>query len=150
MTKGLHEKFAVDFKDFLEKRGYDLARVMVMRHRPMESALRRVLPWLAAEQPTVYNAFQCTQRPDAEKALMKADIVASFSCRTARLVTFLRGREVLLRQVLSPRFSTQPLVHSCARCRPRGSTGWAPLQRRLAPHVAVRIYVYVAASPDQV
>jgi hypothetical protein len=37
-----------------------------------------VLPWLAAERPQVFNAYQREQNPDAEKALMKAEIAASF------------------------------------------------------------------------
>jgi hypothetical protein len=68
----------MDFKDLLVKQGFDLNTVMVLRHSPTEAALRKVLPWLAAERPQVFNAYQKAQNPDAEKALMKADIVASF------------------------------------------------------------------------
>ena len=38
----------MDFKDLLTKRGLNLDKVMVMRHRPTEPRMRRVLPWLAA------------------------------------------------------------------------------------------------------
>lgn len=68
----------MDLKDLLAKHGIELDRVMVMRHRPTELALRKVLPWLAAEKPNVFNAYQQAQNPDAEKALLKADFVASF------------------------------------------------------------------------
>jgi tRNA A37 threonylcarbamoyladenosine modification protein TsaB len=68
----------MDFKDLLTKQGFDLDKVMVLRHRPTEPALRKVLPWLAAERPQVFNAYQKAQNPDAEKALLKADIAASF------------------------------------------------------------------------
>src|SRR5271166_1109183 len=68
----------MDFKDLLVKHGIELDKVMVMRHRPTEPALRKVLPWLAAEKPDVFNAYQQAQHPDAEKALLKADLVASF------------------------------------------------------------------------
>ena len=68
----------MDFKDLLTKQGFDLDKVMVLRHRPKEPALRKVLPWLAAERPQVFNAYQREQNPDAEKALMKAEIAASF------------------------------------------------------------------------
>jgi hypothetical protein len=37
-----------------------------------------MLPWLAAERPEVFNAYQREQNPDAEKTLMKAEITASF------------------------------------------------------------------------
>jgi hypothetical protein len=68
----------IDFKDLLTKQGFALDKVMVLRHRPKEAALRKVLPWLAAEKPQVFNAYQREQNPDAEKALMKAEIAASF------------------------------------------------------------------------
>src|SRR5579872_5165284 len=69
---------SIDLKDFLTKQGFDLDKIIVLRHRPTEQALNKVLPWLAAEKPEVFNAYQKAQNPDAERALMKADIVASF------------------------------------------------------------------------
>jgi hypothetical protein len=74
----------VDFKDLLTKQGFDLDKVMVLRHRPKKPALRKVLPWLAAERPQVFNAYQREQNPDAEKALMKAEIAASFIAQDER------------------------------------------------------------------
>lgn len=68
----------LDFKDLLSKNGFDLDKVIVMRHRPTPPELRKVLPWFAAERPEVFNAYQQTQKPKAEKALMKADFLASF------------------------------------------------------------------------
>jgi len=68
----------MDFKDVLIKQGLDLGKVMMMRHRPKQPNLRKILPWLAAERPDVFNAYQQTQNPQAERALTKADFVASF------------------------------------------------------------------------
>jgi len=68
----------MDFKDLLTKQGFDPDKVMVLRHSPIEPALRKVLPWFAAEKPQVFNAYQREQNPAAEKALMKAEIAASF------------------------------------------------------------------------
>lgn len=68
----------MDLKDLLTKQGFDLGKVIVLRHRPIELSLRKILPWLAAEKPAVFNAYQQSQNPDAEKALTKADVVASF------------------------------------------------------------------------
>jgi len=68
----------MDFKDLLVKQGFPLDKVMIMRHRPREPELRRELPWLAADQPELFNAYQQAQSPQAEKALAKADFVASF------------------------------------------------------------------------
>jgi hypothetical protein len=78
----------VDFKDLLIKQGFDLDKVMVLRHSPTEPALRKVLPWLAAEKPHVFNAYQREQNPDAEKALMKAEIAASFIAQDDEKVLF--------------------------------------------------------------
>lgn len=52
--------------------------VLVMRHRPSEANLRRVFPWLAAERPELFNAYQQAQNRDAEKKLSRAKYVASF------------------------------------------------------------------------
>ena len=68
----------MDFKDLLIKQKFDLEKVMVMRHSPTEPELRKVLPWLAVDKPEVFNAYQQCQTPSAEKALAKADFVASF------------------------------------------------------------------------
>jgi hypothetical protein len=68
----------MDFKDLFTKQRFDLDKVMMMRHRPRDPELRKVLPWLAAERPELFNAYQQTQNPGAAKALMKADIVAAF------------------------------------------------------------------------
>jgi hypothetical protein len=56
----------------------DPREVLVMRHRPYEPELRRVLPWLAAEKPDVFNAYQQTQGKKVEKAMLAAKQVASF------------------------------------------------------------------------
>jgi len=79
----------MDFKDLLTKQRLNLDKVMVMRHRPTEPGMRKVLPWLAAEKPEVFNAYQQAQHPGAEKALMKADIVASFIAEEGEKALFI-------------------------------------------------------------
>jgi hypothetical protein len=64
--------------DMLRTKGFDLKQVLVMRHRPIEPGLNKVLPWLAAERPEFFNAFQQTQGPKEERAMQKAEFVASF------------------------------------------------------------------------
>jgi hypothetical protein len=57
--------------DLLTAEGIDSQRVLVMRHRPWERGLNKVLPWLAAEKPDLFNAVPgallsrrlVTQRP---------------------------------------------------------------------------------------
>ena len=52
--------------------------VLVLRHTPKESRLKRALPQLAAEKPDVFNAYQQTQGAAVEKAMKRAKFVASF------------------------------------------------------------------------
>jgi hypothetical protein len=67
-----------DFSDLLVGRHIDLKSVLVFRHRPNECALRKALPWLAAEDHDTFNAYQQTQTPRVENAMLKAQYVASF------------------------------------------------------------------------
>src|SRR5687768_3281079 len=67
--------------DLLQRRQIDPMKVLVFRHRPHEPELRKVLPWLAAERPAVFNAYQQTQGPKLERALeslVGRGFVASF------------------------------------------------------------------------
>ena len=68
----------MQLNDLLAAKDIDLKSVLVMRHRPSEPEVRKVLPWLAAERSDTYNAYQQTQSPRVEKAMMKAAYVASF------------------------------------------------------------------------
>ena len=63
----------------LSARGIDTTKkkVLVMRHTPQEPELRKALPWLAAERPEVFNAYQQTQQPKVEKMLKGADYLVS-------------------------------------------------------------------------
>jgi hypothetical protein len=49
-----------------------------MRHVPTEPRLRKALPWLAAGEPEVFNAYQQSQGPKGEKQLTQASYLASF------------------------------------------------------------------------
>ena len=54
---------AWELNDLLGKDGIDPKTVLVLRHRPTERQFRKVLPWLAAERPDTYNAYQQVQGP---------------------------------------------------------------------------------------
>jgi len=56
----------------------DPKQVLVLRHRPLEPELRKVLPWLAAEKPDVFNAYQQTQTKQVEREMERAGYVAAF------------------------------------------------------------------------
>jgi len=68
----------IELNDLLKSRKIDPERVLVMRHRPTEPELRKVLPWLAAEKAEVFNAYQQSQGEKVEKAMLGAKYVASF------------------------------------------------------------------------
>jgi hypothetical protein len=73
----------MNLNDLLRGRGIDPEQVLVFRHRPSEPELNKVLPWLAAEKPDVFNAYQQTQTEKLEKAMLGAAYVASFIGREA-------------------------------------------------------------------
>lgn len=60
----------MNLNDLLENRGMDPRHVIVLRHRPSEPGLNKVLPWLAAEKPDVFNAYQQTQGEKLEKSML--------------------------------------------------------------------------------
>ncbi len=66
------------FNQLLEDCGVDPAMTLVLRHRPQEAELRKMLPSLADEQPEVFNSYQQTQLPRTEKQMLQASYVASF------------------------------------------------------------------------
>ena len=68
----------MDLNGLLVAEGFDPRTIIVMRHSPFEKRLNRVLPWLAAERHDLFNAYQQTQRPKPEKAMLGASHVASF------------------------------------------------------------------------
>jgi hypothetical protein len=67
-----------DLNALLTNGHIDPRQAIVMRHRPHEPELRKVLPWLAAEKPDVFNAYQQTQNEKVERAMLEAKFVASF------------------------------------------------------------------------
>lgn len=68
----------MDLSNLLNDIPIDPVSTLVLRHRPKERELRRVLPWLAVEKPEVFNAYQQTQGPKVEQQMLRASHVASF------------------------------------------------------------------------
>ena len=79
----------MEFNDLLAKQGIDPKGVLALRHCPTEPELRKVLPWLAAERPDTYNAYQQVQKVRVENAMQKADYVASFIGHEASKALFI-------------------------------------------------------------
>ena len=68
----------LDFNSLLQQVGIDPARTVVVRHFPVENELKKVLPWLVVERPELWRAYQQIQWASLEKAMVKAEWVASF------------------------------------------------------------------------
>ena len=64
--------------DLLRGKGFHPEKVLVLRHRPTEPQLNKVLPWLAAERPETFNTYQQTQSAKLEKAMLGGGYIASF------------------------------------------------------------------------
>jgi hypothetical protein len=61
----------LNFNDLLSKHGFNPEHVLILRHRPREPQLRKVLPWLAAEKHNVFNAYQQSQGKPLENSMQK-------------------------------------------------------------------------------
>ncbi len=66
------------FKDLLAKHQIEPQDVLVLRHTPTAPRLQKVLPWLAAYHPAVFNAYQQTQGDIVTKRMKNVTYVASF------------------------------------------------------------------------
>jgi hypothetical protein len=61
----------MELNDLLRKHGINPEKTIVMRHRPDEPGLRKILPWLVHGRPEVFNAYQQSHSGAQEKALQK-------------------------------------------------------------------------------
>jgi hypothetical protein len=59
----------MNLNDLLIAKDIDPQQVLVLRHRPWESRLNKVLPWLVAERPELFNAYQQTQQEKLERVM---------------------------------------------------------------------------------
>ncbi len=57
--------------DLLLKHDISPNQVVVMRHRPREAELRKIFPWLAAEKPALFNAYQQSHGGKVQTAMEK-------------------------------------------------------------------------------
>ena len=77
--KHVARAYPMNFNSLLAEENIDPRGVLIMRHRPPEPKLRRILPWLASQKPELFNAYQQTQNNlRVEKALQTSKYVASF------------------------------------------------------------------------
>ena len=125
---------AFEFNDLLRKLELDPATVLVMRHRPTEKALRTALPWLAAEQPGVYNAYQSSHGEKVENSLSRAAWLASFIGHVPGKALFVGVYRVRgFRRIDPGRFSRMPHAQVLMELGSRGPEGRSPLWFDLEP-----------------
>lgn len=93
----------MDLNSLLRDNGIDTAkaRILVMRHVPKEPELRKALPWLASDEPELFNAYQRSQYPAVEKQLERADYLASFIGHQPGKAVFVGLYRVLGRRPIS-------------------------------------------------
>ena len=58
--------------------GIDPNDVIVVRHRPKEPALRRILPWLAVERHDLFNLYHSIQDGTAGRSIATTPLIAAF------------------------------------------------------------------------
>lgn len=68
----------LDFNNLIELAGYNPSQTLVVRHVPREKKLKRALPWIVAERPDLWLAWQCIQWESLEKAMQRGKYIASF------------------------------------------------------------------------
>ncbi|MEO7246835.1 MAG: GIY-YIG nuclease family protein [Novosphingobium sp.] len=78
----------LDYRTLLEMAGLDLADMLIVRHAPVEKTLKRVMPWLAAERPELWLAYQQIQWEVLEKRMRRASHIASFIGQDPGKATF--------------------------------------------------------------
>lgn len=78
----------LDFNSLLTQVDVDPQQTLVVRHFPVEDALRRILPWLVVERPELWLAYQQIQWTSLEKAMTKARFIASFIGQEPGKATF--------------------------------------------------------------
>ena len=58
--------------------GIDPKDVIVVRHRPREPSLRRILPWLAVERHDLFNLYQSVQGGQVARSMAATPLLAVF------------------------------------------------------------------------
>jgi hypothetical protein len=126
----------MNYDDLLRGKGINPELVLVLRHRPRETQLHKVLPWLAAEKPDLFNAYQQSQSEKVERAMTRAKYVSSFIGREPGKALFvglysIKGSKPVTRQQfwkIPENVELQKLgMHGFTEESPRSSILWFDL-----------------------
>lgn len=119
----------MELNDLLIKKGIDPAQVIVMRHRPVEKELRRILPWLVHERPELFNAYQRHHNGSQERSLAsltgKGWLAAFIGLRPSEAVFAGLYRIQGAREVTHDEFWAIP---QNAKLKEHGLIGWTKAQ----------------------
>jgi hypothetical protein len=125
----------MNLNDLLRGKGIDPQHVLVLRHRPHEPELNKVLPWLAAERPDLFNAYQATQGEKLERVMqgmMGTGYIAAFIGQEPGKALFVGLYSIAASKPLT--YEEFWRVPACIELKEKfGMTGWAT---RDASHVA--------------
>jgi hypothetical protein len=97
----------LDLALLLELAGIDPRQTLALRHRPLEPALRRILPTLAEEEPDLFNLYQRSHGPRAEAAVRRARYVAAFIGHEPAKAVFVGLYERTGERAITPEWSRQ-------------------------------------------
>lgn len=64
--------------DLFDRSGIDPSDVVVVRHRPSEARLNRIMPWLVSERPDLFSAYEAVQDRRAAATFRRRRYLASF------------------------------------------------------------------------
>ncbi len=121
----------MNLNDLLRGRNLDPRCVLVLRHRPHEPELNRVLPWLAAEKHDLFNAYQQSPGERLENTMLSMvgeGYVASFIGRQPGQALFV-GLYCIAgsRSLTYEEYWQIPAIQELKRL---GMAGWTPEEHR--------------------
>ena len=115
----------MELNDLLKRKDLDPSQVLVFRHRPQEPELRRLLPWLAADKPKLFNAYQQSQKEKLERVMHSIEgsgYVASFIGQESGKATFVGVYKIVGSKPLSLEAFWR--VPEYIELQPLGSKSW--------------------------
>lgn len=76
------------FRTLLEDYNLEPSRVLVLRHKPPETRLQKVMPWIADKRPDLFNFYQSIQNTRVEAQMARATHGAAFIGHKVGLALF--------------------------------------------------------------
>lgn len=87
-------EFNFSFSKLLLENGFALNETLIVRNRPFEKKLNKLLPNMICERPDLFTAYQSCQSRKLEKAMLKARYFVSFVGLEAGSAHFVKLYEI--------------------------------------------------------